>query len=322
MKHFFILNTQTILSQEASSFEREMRKIFGYEEKDVRLHVSRFPRDAIGVIRDFADRVPKDEKFRVYAVGGDGTVFDCLNGIIGLPNAELSAVTIGRSHDAALSFGENRFNLFGDLEYLKDCGSTKVDVIKSDSNTALNYFSIGCVAKTCNIAANFFRSYGFFKPKSKLLSRIGYRLSAYFSYVHPEYTNQHYKVEIDGVKYDGRYSFIHIANGGYIANGYCVVPHAKNNDGLLDIVMLPCDRITFSNKPVTDFFTGKFEHYTGGTSVENTDSKDIFIYIRAKRASITSDSTMLISMDGENFFDDKLNLKIEKSAIDFVAPDA
>jgi hypothetical protein len=79
---------------------------------DCSIHVSRYLRDAIGVISKYRSGVPEGAVVRVYAVGGDGILFDCLNGIVGLRGVELGALPYGNTCDFPRAFGEEALPLF------------------------------------------------------------------------------------------------------------------------------------------------------------------------------------------------------------------
>jgi hypothetical protein len=66
------------------------------------IHISRSPRDAAIVIWKYMALVGAETPVRVYAIGGDGVAFCCLNGIVGLPNAEPAVVPCGTGSDKEL----------------------------------------------------------------------------------------------------------------------------------------------------------------------------------------------------------------------------
>ncbi|MDR2304015.1 MAG: acylglycerol kinase family protein [Treponema sp.] len=86
------------------------------EEYDIR--ISRFPRHAIRTVWRYLTRAGPETNVRVYAVGGDGILFDCFNGLVGLPNAEFALIPRGRINDFVRSFGEGLADTFRDIPLL------------------------------------------------------------------------------------------------------------------------------------------------------------------------------------------------------------
>jgi hypothetical protein len=60
---------------------------------------SHYPRDAMQLIQRQINTAEEGETVRVYAIGGDDILFDCLNGIMGLSNVELAIKNHGDTND-------------------------------------------------------------------------------------------------------------------------------------------------------------------------------------------------------------------------------
>ncbi|MDR3088021.1 MAG: hypothetical protein LBU45_08775, partial [Azoarcus sp.] len=151
-RHFFVINPVCFYNT------LEMEKVIGeihrfFETPDTTgktpdkapkyaVHISRFPRDAKGAIRRFADAVPANTPLRVYAVGGDGILFDCLNGTVGLPNAELGVLPYGRKNAFHRIFGRNN-KVFCSLEAQTAAPSVPMNVLYCGSNYALSCCLVG-----------------------------------------------------------------------------------------------------------------------------------------------------------------------------------
>ncbi|MDR0624169.1 MAG: acylglycerol kinase family protein, partial [Treponema sp.] len=108
MHHLFILNPKSFRrAREMDSLISSIDSYFKSVNQDnYKLYISRFPRDAIGAIRMFMAGIPEDSRVRVYAAGGDGILFDCLNGVVGFENAELAIMPFGITNNFVRSFGE------------------------------------------------------------------------------------------------------------------------------------------------------------------------------------------------------------------------
>jgi diacylglycerol kinase family enzyme len=107
------------------------------------IRLSRFPRNAIRTARQYITQAGPDTPVRVYAVGGDGILFDCLNGIIGLSNAELAPVPYGHTNDFVRAFGEGLEDTFRDIPLLASAPVIPTDILRCGSNYALNLCTVG-----------------------------------------------------------------------------------------------------------------------------------------------------------------------------------
>jgi len=107
--HLFILNPISFWNmwKQTQVLNRIQSFFSTIDNNDYAIHISRFPRDAASFIPVFARALPKGTVLRVYAIGGDGILFDCLNGVMGIENAELASIPYGRTNDFIRGFGKN-----------------------------------------------------------------------------------------------------------------------------------------------------------------------------------------------------------------------
>jgi diacylglycerol kinase family enzyme len=104
-KHLFIINPMSFpQKQELQKISLSIEKYFAAKKAaghpaEYSIQISEFPRDAIIVIREYVQNLESGAALRVYSIGGDGTAFCCLNGIIGLEGAELALIPYGVGND-------------------------------------------------------------------------------------------------------------------------------------------------------------------------------------------------------------------------------
>jgi diacylglycerol kinase (ATP) len=82
------------------------------ERLDYEIYVTKSLGDAQGYVRDYLKSHDPKETYRFYACGGDGTLYDVVNGAYGFPNAEVACSRLGSGND----FVKN----FHDLEAFRD----------------------------------------------------------------------------------------------------------------------------------------------------------------------------------------------------------
>ena len=272
-----------------------------------KIYISRHPRDAFAAVRRYLLSIPSTETVRIYAIGGDGILFDCLNGMIKFPNAELTSVPYGNANDFVRSFGEEAAPFFRDLKKLSVSPAQPVDVINCGSNFALNEANVGVVGKTLIIANSILRD-----TKRKWLGRFTpqiYSLAAIRAIMKSDVVKQSYKVLIDDEDFSGNYADIHIANTATDGGAYVPSPYAKPNDGVLDVVFMKTSSRLEVVSSINDRNKGKFE------------KRPIFIYKKCKSLSITSDSPLSIQMDGEAFYANEFNINIVPGGVKIFAPE-
>jgi diacylglycerol kinase family enzyme len=141
MKHLFIINPKSFRTRRR--LDQLIAGIDGYfktrDQADYQIYISKYPRDAIGAIRSYMGAVPADITVTVNAVGGDGILLDCLNGIIIYSNTELAVVPYGVTNNFVRAFGEGREALFRDIGLQAISPAIPTDILKCGSNYAIDF---------------------------------------------------------------------------------------------------------------------------------------------------------------------------------------
>jgi diacylglycerol kinase family enzyme len=306
MQHIFIINPKSFRKvSEMEAVIAGIQDCFKAQE-DCFIYVSQFPRDAIGVIQERAKDIPPEEKFRVYAVGGDGILFDCLNGIVGLPNADLASVPYGRSNDFIRAFGEGKADLFRDIALQAAAPSVPTDLIYYGNNYALNVCTIGmesvAVIKMAEINKKHRRILAWFPGLYDFMFLLG----GLFGLFDQPLIFQHYQITIDGTDYSGNYSAVNISNGPCYGGDKSAVPTAIPDDGLLDVCLIKS--------------LGTFKLLSVMSSYVKGKLKPKYrILVRAKKIDIRSELPLQIEMDGEVLFDNSITVEVAPGAIRFAA---
>ncbi|MDR2842487.1 MAG: hypothetical protein LBV52_04745 [Spirochaetaceae bacterium] len=309
-KHLFIVNPVSFQSTKLQ--EKLLFQIKHYlhlvNVSDFSIYVSQYPRDAICVIRKYMQTVNETEIVRVYAIGGDGICFDCLNGITGISNVEFALMPYGSGIDFVRAFGTENYNLFKSLNLQISAPVIPTDIIKCGSRYALNFCLIGAEAKA-NMTAVLMREKikkAFFSfPK---LSAPCYCIAGFLSLFDKDINAQYYNISADDEDLSGYYLAVNIANGPYYAAGYSSNCAAVPDDGWLDLVLIN------RTNPVKIFpYLLKYMH---GHLPEL--SKHL-LFRRVKKVSIRSEKPLRVCCDAETFFDTKIDIEIMPQAVKIVA---
>jgi diacylglycerol kinase family enzyme len=274
------------------------------------VHISRFPRDAIGAIRRFAGAVPRGVPLRVYAVGGDGILFDCLNGVVGLPNTELGTIPYGMENSFYRTFGQNDKNIFRSLKAQTGAASVPTDALYCGSNYALSYCLIGLESLT-NVSSRILKSrHGFLRH---YMPDLFCAMNVYFNYLgmlmNRAVFKQSYRMWVDGEDWSGAHAIINIANTPMHSGNRAIVPEAVPSDGQLDVL---CS----GNAGMLSVFRMML-HYMRGKHAEHPD---LFSHQHAKKVFVISDSPLMLDLDGEVFYDKYVTVEIKPGAVRIIAP--
>ena len=309
VRHFFVINPHSFRrkTDHHKQVLTEIEGCFtGLHKADYEIYISRYPRDAVAVIHQYIAAV-SGEIVRVYAIGGDGILFDCLNGMADFPNAELTAVPYGSSNDFVRSFGENALKNFRDIKKLCAASPLLVDIIDCGANYAINEVAFGVEAQAILNVNKLLRH-----PRLKFLHKnvaLVYKLGAFYSVMNEEVNLQQYQLLLDEEDLSGCFCNISVSNGPCIGGNMVSSPYAKPNDGLLDAIFTKGGSTLSVASCVGSYTKGHFE------------KSDMFFRKQFRRMEIKSETPIRVHLDGESFYTDEIKLKIIPGKIKFCTPE-
>ena len=313
IKHLFIINPRsfwkkTYQNQIVVGIHQFFREI---NNSEYDIHVSQFPRDAVGFIPLFAKNLPDTTTLRVYAVGGDGILFDCLNGIMGLKNVELAAIPYGYTNNFIRGFDKNDRNLFRLMSQQYDAPTIPVDVMRCGNNYALNYCVVGLEAETVQRAGKIREQMEKSNPLNRWLSRRLYSRSYYAGCLgtcsDKKLLYQQYEVSVDEENFTGIYQGISVFNSPYYGGNYHPINKAMPNDGVLDVLTIRNQGVLQTCCLYPFYVSGHYKIFPRN-----------FTLRQGKKIAIRSENILLISMDGIVFFEPELEIELLPAAVQFV----
>jgi YegS/Rv2252/BmrU family lipid kinase len=313
-KHLFIINPVSFRTErEMNLFVDEMEDHFrGLIKEECALQVSLFSRHAIRTVRRYITQAGAEQAVRVYAVGGDGILFDCLNGIVGLPNAELVPVPYGRTNDFVRAFGEGKNDLFKDIPLLASAALIPTDILHCGSNYALNFCLVGLESAAAFRAVEMQRqmkNFPRFIRNSSRLYNILYYLGGFLAMFDQKIMRQEYTISIDGEDLSGSYVSVNIANGPCYGGDKSAVVTAVPDDGLMDVLLCKSRNTLRGLSQILPYTRGHYDRFPGD-----------FILRRGKTVTIRSRDPMLIYLDGETFLDTNIRVELIQRAVKIAAP--
>ncbi|GHV39441.1 putative lipid kinase BmrU [Clostridia bacterium] len=308
--HLFIINPLSFRStKDMDDIVLKLQTYF-YNMKNSRfvLHKSRYPRDAINVIRRCRTSVPSGQLLRVYAVGGDGILFDCVNGAAGLTNTEITVMPFGMRNDFMMNFGVENIQVFRDINNFKSVKTFPADLIFSETLHMIGYCNIGMDAVFTKYMRIVDSALNKSAAMSKLIPTVNYFYKEFASLNNPN-ANRLYDITIDGEEITGHFAGINILNGMYTGTEKCVAPGALLDDGLLDVIIVKSQTTFGATSLMRRFYAGEHKHFPKQ-----------FIYRQAKSVKITSEEPFLVCQAGDVFSQKSISASVVPGAVTFAVP--
>lgn len=297
MKHIFILNP---VAGNGYAEKNLLPQIIAYlktTDLDYEIHRS-LNKEEIGTY--VRQRAAAGDAVRFYAIGGDGTLCDVVNGAIGFDNAEVAVVPCGTGNDFVRNFTgkENFLNIEKQLAGRVEA----IDVIKTNDTYSINMLNIGA---DCEVVARA----GQIKSKSGSWSYIRGALEILPK--GPRYRMAY--TDADGEEKEEDILLVAIANGHFCGGGFKSSPKASLNDGNLDILLA---------RPVKGLKLMKLlAKYRMGTHLDDPSAKDIITHIKTKSFKLRAIDKVSVSVDGEVSPFTEAEISVVPKAINFVIPE-
>lgn len=180
------------------------------------------PKGAISL----AKKATNDGFDLIIAVGGDGTINEVANGMIGA-GASLAVIPAGHHNNFARMLGLDSANIRGAFEIAIGSCSKKIDVGRINDRYFLNGIGIGINSQA---AGKLEEKYQKSNKKGNYLMRLLSEL--------PKFKPPYLTIKMDDFELYSKASMAKIANGSFHGKGYEVAPHADMEDGFFDVCVL------------------------------------------------------------------------------------
>ena len=269
MKHVFIVNPISGRGK-ALKVSLGIKKICEEEKLDYLIHYTNGPKDATRIAKKV-----KGSKNIIYSVGGDGTLNEVLNGVIGTKNM-LAVIPAGSGND-----------FYRTLSKMDD-EMPLIDVGKVNGKYFLNVVSIGIDAEVAKNAE--------VMKKLKVPTSQIYNASIVYTFF--KYKFKDIEFSVDNTRSKNKCTILTICNGKMYGGGYKIAPEALLSDGYFDVYIV--DKIS---KPTLPFLLGKLKKGTHESLKEVHKSK-------ATKIKFKCDYDLVCNVDGEIMIDRKFNIKI------------
>lgn len=300
MKHLFIVNHYSQSGSNKEEFLNTIKETF--EGLDYEIYQTTGPREVIPFLKQYLlDH--KKETIRVYACGGDGTVHEVVNGIVGFNNAELAIVPIGTGNDFVKYYGGP--SRFLDLKKQIEAETTQIDLSRISGESlkepwySINVINFGFDA-IVGAVGNKYKDMGKKDPYGKALK---------VAMLKGRFNNT--TVSADGERLNKKkFLLCSLAQGNYVGGKFKAAPKSVNDDGLIDVCLLKC--MCFLHLGLI------MGPYTAGKHLDKPNRK--IVYRRAKHITIDAPKEIDICVDGEMIRGKHFEVEVVPHAIKLVLP--
>lgn len=299
MKHVFIINPN---AGKYDSRQRIYDMADALREKhglDVQCILTKKQGHATELARRLCD---SGEELRFYACGGDGTVNEVANGVIGYDNAAMTVIPVGTGNDFLKNFG-GAAPLFADAENLWDGPQFPMDAIDVNGRIAL---TIACSGIDARVAADVHK----YSESPLLDGKTSYIASLAVNFLFKGIAS-HWTVTLDDEVIEDDFSLVSVCNGRYYGGGFMPVAEARMDDGVLNtLVVKKVSRVTFARfvGPYSKGGYSKFPEYAHCSTPQ-------VIRIHSEKPDIVT------CLDGECMTNSDVTIRMSEKKLNFFGPE-
>ena len=306
MKTVFIINPKAGKGENAEELRAKIRSIASAQGTDVEIYVTKCPGDGTQFVKQY---IAENGSARFIACGGDGTLNEVLNGVVGSVGSEIGVLPAGTGNDFCRNFAGD----FSDIEAILAGSAVPCDAIsytieedgKQKTGYCANMFNIGF---DCNVAD----TTAVMKQKPFISGSLAYLLSIFTVLIKKKGADL--AITLDGEEFHrGKLLLTSIANGCFCGGGIKSNPLAEVSDGMLNTnIIYNISRLNFLTK---------LPYYMKGTHIRLPGIEKIIFTGKYKKIGITPLSgTMRLCIDGEIINAGKTEFEVIPGAFLFVVP--
>ena len=312
MKHLIIFNPSAGNGKYGANFEELIKESF--KGLDFELYRTEGPRKVIGFLREYFKKNNKDT-VRVYACGGDGTVHEVVNGLVGFDNAELAILPVGTGNDFVKTYGAMNDNIdqYRSFKPLINGQAVAIDLSKISGPSlkepmySVNVINFGFDA-IVGARGNYYKEHGFPKKVKEGTNPYDYALKN-DAMKYGRFND--IEVYADGVKLNEKQMLLAtLAQGQWVGGQFKCAPKSDNTDGLIDVCVL---------KTMTFLGLGMIiGTYTKGKHLDKPRKK--IVYRQAKQIKMVAPKEFDVCVDGEMIKGNNFVVEVCPKAIKLVPP--
>lgn len=274
MKYIFIVNPESAKGN-AMKIIGNIEKVCKQEHIEYEVCYTLAQGDATRLAQSY-----KDDENIIYAVGGDGTLSEVLNGVVGTKN-KIGIIPAGSGNDFYRTVKE-----LGKAEIESDVGVVN----------GKYFLNIACVGIDAEVANNV----PLMKKKNVKVKNL-YTASILYTFTHFKFKQIHFKSQEKDKK--GNFTILSICNGRYYGGGYNISSKASLEDNYFDVYYINKLRLPSIINLLLKLKKGKLEQ----------DKRTN--HFKTNNITVTSEEPIRFNVDGETIENTKFEIKIIPKAI-------
>ena len=312
MKHLIVFNAGAGNNKErADAFKMKIAESF--KGLDYEIYETEGPRAVIPYLKNYLSK--NKDLVRVYACGGDGTVHEVVNGLVGFDNAELAILPVGTGNDFVKTYGvtNEEIEKYRSFKPLIEGKPIEIDVSKISGGElkepwySVNVINFGFDA-IVGARGNYYKEHGLPAGVKPGTNPYDYALKN-DAMKHGRFND--IEVFADGEKLNEKQILLAtLAQGQWVGGQFKCAPKSDNTDGLIDVCVL---------KTMTFLGLGMIiGTYTKGKHLDKPRKK--IVYRQAKQIKMVSDKEFDVCVDGEMIKGKEFLVEVCPKAIKLVPP--
>ena len=312
MKHLIVFNAGGGKNNErAEAFKAEIASAFA--GLDYEVYETEGPRAVIPFLKNYLSKCK--DVVRVYACGGDGTVHEVANGMVGFPNAELAIYPAGTGNDFVKTYGVSNENIaeYRSFKPLIEGQAVAIDLSKisgeglNEPMYSINVINFGFDA-IVGARGNYYKEHGLPEGVKEGTNPYDYALKN-DAMKHGRFND--IEVYADGEKLNEKQILLAtLAQGQWVGGQFKCAPKSDNTDGLIDVCVL---------KTMTFLGLGMIiGTYTKGKHLDKPRKK--IVYRQAKQIQMVAPQDFDVCVDGEMIKGNNFTVEVCPKAIKLVPP--
>lgn len=302
MRHIFIINDNAGKSALTEQLPEKLAALA--DEFSCEIYHTTIAGDATRFIRAYCTE-HADQRVRFYACGGDGTLQEVACGVVGFPNASMSAYPCGSGDDFVKYYGGR--DRFLNVRALLEAEEREIDLIRiTDDRYAIN----ACHFGFDSVVASFMNR---IRHKKVIGGKRAYPVSVARALVCGMRTRVTVTVDGEVLNPNGEILLCTVSNGQYVGGSYRCAPRSANDDGLLEVCLV---------KPISRFtFLKLMNTYQAGGHLDDARFERHIEYRRGRCVEISSpDPQFPCALDGEIIYGPQVCATVADKAIRFAVP--
>lgn len=276
MKYVFIVNPVSGKKDSSTIIKRISEYCISNKIEYV-IEITKGKKDAISLAKKH-----KHDNAVIFAVGGDGTLSEVLNGVVHSKNM-LSLIPCGSGNDFYRTISN-----YEEKEMKIDLG------IVNDTY----FINVACIGIDAEVGSNA----ELMKEKGVSSSKI-YNASIIYTFL--SYRNKKLEIKTENSINANIFTMLTICNASYYGGGYNIAPYADLTDGYFDVYV-----VKYVPKLYIPYLLGKLKK---GTHEEEKVIEKIML----KNLTLKSKKPIICNVDGEVIKSKKFKFKVVKRGVNF-----